>query len=628
MIYFHPYENINIQLTNDTNRDTAPVLNRNIMMSIDQSSGPSHPQSLLPLPNPQSYRDVQAAGLPVNPLEFPTPVIHRAQLRSQQSVLDYHTHYAHQPQPQQTCMGTSKSGSVPSQVPQPFQHDDVNLLCHTSTSDHAYWMKNEIPSIGRNVHLGTVVVRRKRNASDGTNGGDWMTTNEMVFIKSTSMTSNTRTTSGSSGPLTEAACLQLIGNYHANILGCIEVLQSDDNIYTVMPYCPGSCSLESFLQHRQQAHPQWNTMRPPTHNYNTRGRNAPLRVDSINSNLEVMPSDYTVRTVSSDGTMFTSDDNTSTGTSTMFTVYEKDGSINNQRVISQYESSVRILFLQLLEALQHLQRKGVSHRNISTSSFLIVVADHANVSSFNNVVLTDFTSAVRVPYQDDSNVGGIADVSQGSNRLLIRNTDYRPRATRSPSNGASRSLVTPVGVSNDTTRTAQSQSPRARRYHSTTSPSSSTRHYQTSKKSTSSTIAAVHLPGRKTASTNRQRLPFIAPELLEGQPYDGYTVDLWSAGVLLYVMLLGTVPFHSPNITTDVQYRQINLGQLKLLIKQQQTVNGTQPHQYAISDEVLDLLQNMLWYDPRKRLTLQDVLMHPWIRSHHTLMRQQYKMKP
>ena len=121
----------------------------------------------------------------------------------------------------------------------------------------------------------------------------------------------------------------------------------------------------------------------------------------------------------------------------------------------------------------------------------------------------------------------------------------------------------------------------------------------------------IHAPGRKTSEQNRQRSPFIAPEIAEGQPYDGYTVDLWSVGVLLYVMLIGTVPFHSPNITTDVQYRQINLGQLKLLMKHQQTL----PHQYAISNEVTDLLQNMLWYDPRRRLTLHDILMHPWITS-------------
>ena len=33
--------------------------------------------------------------------------------------------------------------------------------------------------------------------------------------------------------------MQLIGNYHDNILGCIDVLQDDDYLYTIMPYCEG-----------------------------------------------------------------------------------------------------------------------------------------------------------------------------------------------------------------------------------------------------------------------------------------------------------------------------------------------------------------------------------------------------
>ena len=429
------------------------------------------------------------------------------------------------------------------------------------------------------------------------------------------------------------ACLQLVGNYHANILGCIEVLQSDDYLYTIMPYYPASCSLESFLQQRQQTQPQsqWNTARPPI------GRNNPKRADPINSNkVDAVPSsDNTVRTVSSDGTIFTNDDNTSAGTSTMFTVYEKDACHGSStRTISQHESSARVLFLQLLEALQHLQRKGVCHRNISTSTVLIVESDQiSGVGSINNLVLTDFTSAVRIPYQDESNVGGIADVSQGSNRLLITNYDYRPRTARSPSHSVSSrsTVVTIAGGSNDgATRTVtHSRSPRARRSHSTTSSSSTNRQYQTSKKVPSPTISALHVPNQKTLQQQRrQRSPFTAPELLEGQPYDGYTVDLWSVGILLYIMLVGTVPFHVPNVTTDVQYRQINLGQLKLLLRQQRPLNGAHQQQYAISNDVIDLLQNMFWHDPRKRLTLQDVLMHPWVRSHHTLLPQQYTVKP
>ena len=205
MTYFHPNENISIHQTANPSRNISLVLNSNIMMSIDQgNSSLLHPH--LPIPLPQSYRDVQAAGLPVNPLEFPTPMIHRAQLRSQQCVFDHHTHYAQQQQQQPSTGGTSKSGrgkGPPLQLQQPIQHDDVTLLCHSTTSDHNYWIKNQIPAIGRNFYLGTVVVRVNGNETngDGDNMSQWMTTNKVVLIKTTNLCSNARPTSGCSRPL-------------------------------------------------------------------------------------------------------------------------------------------------------------------------------------------------------------------------------------------------------------------------------------------------------------------------------------------------------------------------------------------------------------------------------------------
>lgn len=41
---------------------------------------------------------------------------------------------------------------------------------------------------------------------------------------------------------------------------------------------------------------------------------------------------------------------------------------------------------------------------------------------------------------------------------------------------------------------------------------------------------------------------YIAPEILQGLGYEGFAIDIWSAGVVLYAMLYGTVPFKANNM--------------------------------------------------------------------------------
>jgi len=93
---------------------------------------------------------------------------------------------------------------------------------------------------------------------------------------------------------------------------------------------------------------------------------------------------------------------------------------------------------------------------------------------------------------------------------------------------------------------------------------------------------------------------YVAPEVLLNQPY-GPGVDLWSMGVILYILLCGFPPFYHSN--TAELYRQIKKG------------DYTMPKKYwgEISDEAKNLVQRLLTVNPAKRATPAEVLEHPWI---------------
>ncbi|XP_013173972.1 PREDICTED: peripheral plasma membrane protein CASK isoform X4 [Papilio xuthus] len=94
---------------------------------------------------------------------------------------------------------------------------------------------------------------------------------------------------------------------------------------------------------------------------------------------------------------------------------------------------------------------------------------------------------------------------------------------------------------------------------------------------------------------------YMAPEVVSSQLY-GKPVDVWAAGILLHVLLVGYLPFTG---TRERLFEAICRGRLRF----------DAPLWDDISDSAKELVQRMLTVDHTQRINIQEVLNHRWIRD-------------
>lgn len=91
---------------------------------------------------------------------------------------------------------------------------------------------------------------------------------------------------------------------------------------------------------------------------------------------------------------------------------------------------------------------------------------------------------------------------------------------------------------------------------------------------------------------------YMAPELVQELPYN-HTVDLWSLGVIIYELFVGTPPFYTNSIYTLIH----------LIVKD--------PVKFPenMSPEFKSFLQGLLNKAPNERLSWPELLQHPFVRE-------------
>ena len=89
---------------------------------------------------------------------------------------------------------------------------------------------------------------------------------------------------------------------------------------------------------------------------------------------------------------------------------------------------------------------------------------------------------------------------------------------------------------------------------------------------------------------------YAPPEMIKEESYDGAKSDIWSSGIILYLMLCGKLPFyHEQN---EIMYEKILSGKFE--------------HPNYLSDNAKDILDKIIEVDPKKRLNFEEIKSHPW----------------
>jgi len=104
---------------------------------------------------------------------------------------------------------------------------------------------------------------------------------------------------------------------------------------------------------------------------------------------------------------------------------------------------------------------------------------------------------------------------------------------------------------------------------------------------------------KEVTNTPCGSLYFAAPEIVSNEAYVGPEIDIWSLGVVLYTITSGALPFlnESDDITIDL------------------IIAGHYIYRTHWSADLKDLISSMLKTHQKNRITIEEVIKHPWVQA-------------
>ncbi|KAK7034547.1 serine/threonine-protein kinase gin4 [Paramarasmius palmivorus] len=90
---------------------------------------------------------------------------------------------------------------------------------------------------------------------------------------------------------------------------------------------------------------------------------------------------------------------------------------------------------------------------------------------------------------------------------------------------------------------------------------------------------------------------YASPEIVNGDKYQGNATDIWSCGVILFALLTGRLPFDDKNVKTLLA--KVKVGKYEIPA--------------YVDPQAKDLLSKMLVVESSKRITIPEILRHPWL---------------